>query len=78
MKPKRLSLRALAEYMGVISLCVFDDEQHENSTQNVTQLIPKSSLLLFHLRVVQVALQCDCGRRKETVICSDAASSHQK
>ncbi|XP_075903772.1 transcriptional repressor NF-X1 isoform X2 [Nelusetta ayraudi] len=26
----------------------------------------------------KVALQCDCGRRKETVICSEAASSHQK
>ncbi|KAG7231188.1 hypothetical protein INR49_012019 [Caranx melampygus] len=25
-----------------------------------------------------VALQCDCGRRKETVICTEAASSYQR
>ncbi|XP_071340974.1 transcriptional repressor NF-X1 [Trachinotus anak] len=26
----------------------------------------------------KVALQCDCGRRKETVICTEAASSYQR
>lgn len=26
----------------------------------------------------KVALQCDCGRRKETVVCAEAASSYQR
>ncbi|CAB1349549.1 unnamed protein product, partial [Coregonus sp. 'balchen'] len=26
----------------------------------------------------KVALQCDCGRRKETVVCTEAASAHQR
>lgn len=26
----------------------------------------------------QVAVQCDCGRRKETVVCTEAASSYQR
>lgn len=26
----------------------------------------------------QVALQCDCGRRKETAICTEAASSYRR
>lgn len=27
---------------------------------------------------LQVALQCDCGRRKETVACNEAATSYQR
>lgn len=36
------------------------------------------TLIIVRWHVSQVTLQCDCGRRKELVVCTEAASSYQR